>query len=61
MDYYIKTTSVTIDGGYPCYQKNFIELFTIPNLDISDIDKLRSLDDRNFENEIERIYDLNLE
>ena len=61
MDYYVKTTSVTIDGGYPCYQKNFIELFTIPNLDISDIEKLRSLDDRNFENEIQRIYDLNLE
>ena len=61
MDYYVKTTSVTIDGGYPCYQKNFIELFTIPILDISDIEKLRNLDDRNFENEIQRIYDLNLE
>lgn len=31
MDYYIKRTSVSIEGGYPCYQKNFIELFGIPN------------------------------
>ena len=33
MDYYVKTTSVTIDGGFPCYQKNFIELFTIPEME----------------------------
>lgn len=32
MDYYVKKTSVSIEGGYPCYQKNFIERFTIPNL-----------------------------
>ena len=31
MDYYITKTSFTIEGGYPCYQKNFIELFGIPN------------------------------
>lgn len=31
MEYYIKRTSVSIEGGYPCYQKNFIELFGIPN------------------------------
>ncbi|MCX6740345.1 MAG: N-6 DNA methylase [Candidatus Parcubacteria bacterium] len=37
MDYYIKKTSVSIEGGYPCYQKNFIELFGVPNLSESDI------------------------
>jgi len=31
MDYYVKMTSVSIQGDYPCYQKNFIELFGIPN------------------------------
>lgn len=31
MEYYISKTSFTIEGGYPCYQKNFIELFGIPN------------------------------
>lgn len=37
MDYYIKRTSVSIEGGYPCYQKNFIELFGIPNLNEEEI------------------------
>jgi adenine-specific DNA-methyltransferase len=23
MDYYVTKTSVAIEGGYPCYQKNF--------------------------------------
>ncbi|MFD2787380.1 Eco57I restriction-modification methylase domain-containing protein [Hymenobacter rubripertinctus] len=30
MDYYVKKTSVSIDGGYPCYQKNFIQKFSVP-------------------------------
>jgi hypothetical protein len=30
MDYYIKKTSVPIENGYWCYQKNFIERFSIP-------------------------------
>lgn len=30
MEYYIGNTSVAIEGGYPCYQKNFIELFGMP-------------------------------
>ena len=30
MDYYVSNTSVSIQGGFPCYQKNFIEKFTIP-------------------------------
>jgi len=37
MGYYIKQTSVSIEGGYPCYQKNFIELFGIPNFTPSEI------------------------
>jgi methylase of polypeptide subunit release factors len=31
MHYYISRTSVSIEGGFPCYQKNFIERFTIPD------------------------------
>ena len=33
MDYYITRTSVQIGGGYPCFQKNFIEKFNIPEFD----------------------------
>lgn len=43
MHYYISKTSVAIEGGYPCYQKNFIENFTIPELSTEEIEILRSL------------------
>ncbi len=43
MDYYVTKTSVAIEGGYPCYQKNFIERFTIPNMTESQISELRDL------------------
>jgi hypothetical protein len=46
MHYYISRTSVAIEGGYPCYQKNFIEKFTIPELSHREVSELRSLSDR---------------
>lgn len=30
MEYYIKNTSYSIEGGYYCYQKKFVERFSIP-------------------------------
>lgn len=46
MDYYITKTSVSIQGGFPCYQKNFIEKFTIPELSEEEIEVLRFLNDK---------------
>ena len=46
MDYYVSNTSVSIQGGFPCYQKNFIEKFTIPNFTKEEIQILNSLDDK---------------
>ncbi len=46
MDYYVTKTSVSIEGGYPCYQKNFIEKFTIPDFSLSEIELLRNLNDK---------------
>lgn len=43
MEYYVDKTSVAIEGGYPCYQKNFIEKFSIPSFDAAEISHLRSL------------------
>ena len=43
MHYYISKTSVSIEGGYPCYQKNFIEKFTVPEFYENEIEILRSL------------------
>ncbi len=44
MHYYISTTSVSIAGGYPCYQKNFIEKFTIPDFTEFEIEELRKIE-----------------
>lgn len=43
MDYYITKTSISIQGGFPCYQKNFIEKFTIPNFSEEEINLLTQL------------------
>jgi hypothetical protein len=43
MHYYISKTSVSIEGGYPCYQKNFIEKFTIPEFSNYEISEFRTL------------------
>lgn len=46
MDYYVTVTSVSIQGGFPCYQKNFIEKFTIPNFTDEELSILRNLSDK---------------
>lgn len=43
MDYYIRKTSVSIEGGYPCYQKNFIENFSVPEFSENEIEILKTL------------------
>lgn len=45
MHYYVKKTSVSIEGGFPCYQKNFIEKFSIPYLSENEIAELRMIQD----------------
>ncbi len=45
MDYYISITSVSIQGGFPCYQKNFIEKFTIPHFNEEELNFLRQQTD----------------
>jgi len=47
MHYYISKTSVSIEGGYPCYQKNFIEKFTIPDFSNNEVSELRTLSNQN--------------
>lgn len=61
MDYYISKTSVSIEGGYPCYQKNFIEKFSIPELTQEDIETIRGLNERQDINDfLITAYQLNL-
>jgi len=46
MEYYVTKTSVAIEGGYPCYQKNFIENFSIPDLTEYEIETLRNIKEK---------------
>ena len=43
MHYYVFHTSVSIQGGYPCYQKNFIELFSVPDFTQGELDQIRKM------------------
>lgn len=62
MDYYISTTSVSIQGGFPCYQKNFIEKFTIPDFSKEEIELLKGIDCKNEIDEfLVRKYQVNIE
>ncbi|MCU0426393.1 MAG: hypothetical protein MUF71_12285 [Candidatus Kapabacteria bacterium] len=45
MHYYVTRTSVSIEGGYYCYQKNFIEKFTLPSISDVEIKEIRALQD----------------
>jgi adenine-specific DNA-methyltransferase len=46
MHYYVSKTSIAIEGGYPCYQKNFIEKFTVPEFTQAEIATLQQLTDK---------------
>jgi len=59
MDYYVSRTSVSIEGDYPCYQKNFIENLTIPAFSELEVQELRGFKDTNaFDGYLERKYGL---
>ena len=61
MDYYVTKTSVAIEGGYPCYQKNFIERFTIPQITEEQIEILRKLSNTSDIDEfVCELYQINL-
>jgi len=60
MGYYVKQTSVSIEGGYPCYQKNFIELFGIPKFTAKEINFLKKeTNKRKFDDFLVKKYGIN--
>lgn len=61
MDYYVTKTSISIQGGFPCYQKNFIEKFTIPYFFTEELEILRTLSEKDeIDDFLIRKYQLNL-
>ena len=61
MDYYIKNTSYPIEGGYYCYQKKYIQNFSLPFLNVYQREHILNLNDRELEHFlINKIYKLDL-
>lgn len=61
MDYYIKNTSYPIEGGYYCYQKKYIQNFSLPFLNDEQRELILNLNDTELENFlINKVYKLNL-
>lgn len=61
MHFYVSKTSVSIEGGYPCYQKNFIEKFTIPEISDDYIAKLRKAESQEeIDKTLLKLYQINL-
>lgn len=47
MNYYIEKTSYSIEGGYRCYQKKYIQNFSIPSMTEKDMKFLEEENDKN--------------
>ena len=60
MDYYMKKTSVSIEGGYLCYQKNFIEPFSIPEFTDDEVSFIDGCNEYALETFLIKKYDLKL-
>ena len=60
MDYYVQNTSYAIEGGYYCYQKKYIERFSIPDLTPEDQDKIMNLPEEDLDNYLIELYGLEI-
>lgn len=58
MDYYVSNTSYSIEGGFYCYQKKYIEQFSIPWLTEEQIAAILSLSGDELDRYLWSIYEL---
>ncbi len=58
MDYYVRNTSYSIEGGYYCYQKKYIERFSVPFLSKEDMDEISKMTDDDLERYLVKAYEL---
>ena len=59
MDYYITRTSVFVEGGYSCFQKNFIEKFGIPEFSNSEMKRIECMTVPELDKTLMQKYDVN--
>jgi Type I restriction-modification system methyltransferase subunit len=58
MNYYVSNTSYSIEGGYYCYQKKYIERFSIPWLSEEQIDDINNLSGDALDHYLWNLYEL---
>lgn len=60
MDYYVSNTSYVIEGNYKCYQKKYIQNFSIPNFTIEEKKQLLSYSNSSLDDFLIQKYNLNI-
>ncbi len=58
MRYYVSNTSYSIEGGYYCYQKKYIERFSIPWLSEEQINNINNLSGDDLDRYLWKLYEL---
>lgn len=58
MDYYVRNTSYSIEGGYYCYQKKYVEHFSLPWLSEHDIEYILNASEKELDAFLWDYYDL---
>lgn len=58
MEYYISNTSYSIEGGYYCYQKKYVERFSLPWFTEDDINYIRDASKENLDKYLWKLYEL---
>lgn len=60
MQYYVSNTSYAIEGGYYCYQKKYIEKFSLPYFSDHEISSIKDMNKDDLDDFLVRKYDLAL-
>jgi len=58
MNYYISNTSYSIEGGYYCYQKKYVERFSLPWFTESDVQYIRNAPTEDLDDFLWQYYNL---
>lgn len=58
MQYYVKNTSYPIEGGYYCYQKKYIENFSLPLFSEDEKKLIKNMTDEELDNYLTKKYDI---
>ena len=58
MDYYVSNTSYSIEGGYYCYQKKYVERFSLPWFSEEQLSFIRKASNDDLDDFLWDLYDL---